>query len=73
MTNEKIITYAVATDFGYFLKYIQNNDKDRNLMDYADYSKFKELQLLAPVPEAEKPNRYCITIKWQNPKFICIK
>ena len=71
--NEKITTYTVATDFGYILKYIENNDKDKNFMDYADYSQFKELHLLAPVAEPEKPNCYCITIKYQDPKFICIK
>ena len=46
--NDKIVTYTAVTDFGYILKYIENKDSDSAYLDYADYTKFPELEVLKP-------------------------
>ena len=46
--NSKIVTYTALTDFGYILKYIENGDPNCAYMDYANYTRFNELEVLEP-------------------------
>jgi len=64
-TNDQIVTYTALTDFGYILKYIENNDPNSSYLDYANYTKFKELDVLEP--KSATSNKYCLKVRYNDP------
>ena len=69
--NSDVVTYTFTADFGYIMKLVQNNDDGKTLMHRGDYSKFNEIQVLAPPPDSD--NSYFVTLKPGEEQFVCLR